>query len=421
MASRENEGRCWCLTFITIIFTYVTLETIFFFLATTAQPQTDGQAGEQFFTDSTPDPESTSLTSGDLPEVQTSASNPPEATTSTSPTQPSNIDYEATNMPESSTLEPASNLDGTSEPDAEQMTASPVPQDEEDQTAITKLPTEEAQDDPKDSSAPDATSSTDDPQTGEDDVPQNPVTQDSDDQGTTIPTANPNVQEHDQSNNDAETEVEGTTPSTVDTHVDDDTLTSRPQDVDGQATTTAQPIDQGQDDATPEPTQLTTDALTNGDDVTSNPLPQGVDDQTTTATTKPAGQELDDAITEATPTYQTGLEDVTKSPTDEVQDGTTAESTPEVSTADPLNVTPDTTIVTLKPQDKPVPPTVLPAKPDQERPGTKPEIKPQNPSGNIDDTTGYQGGKNINAVQEKDFLGHYLFFIFSVRQTLLWS
>lgn len=374
----------------------------FFFLVTIAQPPTDGQAVEQSLTDSTPEPESTNLASGDLPEVPTSASNTPEATTSTSPAQPSHVDSEVTDMPLSSTREPTSSLEGTSGPNEEDLTASPLPQDDDDQTDVTKLPTEEAQDDPKENSVPDATSSTNDAQTRGDDVPQNPVTQDSDDHKTTIPTADPIVEGQVQSNDDAKTED---TPSTGDaqTHVDDDTPTSQPQDVDDPATTTTQPIDQGQDDAIPETTHSTTDALTNEDDVTSIPLLQDVDDQTT-ATTKPTDQELDDttddALTEATPNSQTGLEEVTKSPTDEVQDGTTAETTPEVSTADPLNVTPDTPEVTQKPQDKPVPSTVLPAKPDHDMPGTKPEVKPPNPSGNSDDTTGYQGGKNTTVMQD---------------------
>lgn len=374
-------------------------QTVFSIPAPTTQPQPDGQTGEQSLTDSIPDLESANPTSGDLPEVPTSASDPPEAEAPTNPTQPSDVNIEATGMPALFTQEPESLLEWTSAPNAEDVTDSPLLQEHDDQTAVTKLPTEEVQD-----AVSDATSSTVDAQTRGDDVPQNPVTHDSDGQETTTPTTNPIVPGQDQSNDDAKTEA---TPPSDDaqTNADDDTPTTRPQDVDDQATTTAQPIDQGQDDAMTETTQSTTDAMTNGDDVTSIPLPQDVDDQTTATTTKePTDQESDDmtadAVTEATPVSQSGSVDVTRSPTDEVQEGTTAESTGEVSTADPLNVTPDTTKVTLKPQDRPVPSTALPAKPDQDMPGIKPEGKPL--SGNIDDTTGYQGGKDITVMHRQE-------------------
>lgn len=300
------------------------------------------------------------------PEVPTTASNPPEATASTGPTQPSDINSDASGMPASSTLEPASILEGALGPNAEDVTASPLPQDDQN------------------NSVPERTPSTDDAQTRGDDVPKNPLPQDSDDQATTT-TANPIVQEQDQSNDDAELEA---TTSTGDTQTD-------------------------------------------GDDATPTPLPQDVDEQTTPTSIKPTDPGLDDttddALPEATPDSQTGSRDVTKSPTDQAQDGTTADNTLEVTTADPLNVTPEPTKAPLKPQDKPVPSTVLPAKPDQDTPGTKPGVRPLNPAGNVDDTTGYQGdasndtnlcsGQPVSAVTTLKngtvavFRGHFFWYL----------
>lgn len=286
-----------------------------------------------------------------------------------------------TGTPVSSTQEPPSTPAGTSGPSGEGVTASPLPQDGNVPTSVTKQPTEEAQD-----------------QTRGDELPQNPVTQEA-----STPTENPIVQGQDQSNDDAQTEATRL-PGDAQTDVDDDATTSRPQDADDQATTTTQPTVQGPDEALPETTPSVTDALTNGDDVTSTPLYQDLEDQTTTATIKPTDQgldeTLDDAPTEATPDSQTGSEDVTKPPTVELQGVTTTENIPEVSTANPMNVTPDTK-VTLQPQDKPVPSTVLPVNPDQNVPGTKPEVQPLSPSGNIDDTAGFQGGKNITVMHKK--------------------
>ncbi|XP_075872123.1 proteoglycan 4b isoform X2 [Nelusetta ayraudi] len=399
------------------------------------------------------------------PEVPTTASNPPEATASTGPTQPPDINSDASGMPASSTLEPASILDDAPEPNAEDVTASPLSQDEQD------------------NSVPEGTPSTDDAQTRGDDVPRNPLPQDSDDQATPT-TVKPIVQEQDQSNDDAKLEAtpstddaqtdgddvaptplpqdvdEQTTPTTIkptdpglddtkddakpeatpstddaQSDGDDAAPTPLPQDVDDQANASTQPIDQGQDDtkddAKPEATPSTDDAQTDGDDAAPTPLPQDVDGQATPTTIKPTDPGLDDtkddALPEATPSTDTGSKDVTKSPTAQAQDGTTADNTLEVTTADPLNVTPEPTKAPLKPQDKPVPSNVLPAKPDQDAPGTKPGVRPLNPAGNVDDTTGYQGdgsndtnlcsGQPVSAVTTLRngtvavFRGHFFWFL----------
>lgn len=94
-------------------------------------------------------------------------------------------------------------------------------------------------------------------------------------------------------------------------------------------------------------------------------------------------QELD-ALTTPVPT-----------PTDAVQDDTADDITPGVTAVDSLNVTPDPTKATSKPQDKPEPYKPPPAKPTLTKPSSKPEVKPLDTAqtANIDNPRDYQAGK----------------------------
>lgn len=156
-----------------------------------------------------------------------------------------------------------------------------------------------------------------------------------------------------------------------DTQTKDVTASPVPQDIDEQTNAIPQPTDEAQDeikdDSKPEATASPPNTQTNAEDVTAGPVPQDVDEQTT-----------------ASP-----------EPADQAQDDTKDDNKPEVATADPLDVTPEPSKAPPKPQDKPAPSKLPPAKPAQDKPSSKPEIKPLNPAPSVDDTTGYQAGKNI--------------------------
>lgn len=158
-----------------------------------------------------------------------------------------------------------------------------------------------------------------------------------------------------------------TSPPDTQTKAEDVTASPVPQDVDEQTTAGPQSTDQAQDEITddskPEATASPSDTQTNAEEVATRPAPQDVDEQT--------------------------------EPTGQAQDDTKHDNKPEVATADPLDVTAEPTKAPPKPQDKPAPSKLPPAKPAQDKPSSKPEIKPLDPAPSVDDTAGYQAGKNI--------------------------
>ncbi|XP_068446243.1 proteoglycan 4b [Clinocottus analis] len=123
------------------------------------------------------------------------------------------------------------------------------------------------------------------------------------------------------------------------------------------------------------------------------------------------------------------------SSTDAVQRDTTEDDTPGMTTARPLNVTPDPTKrpappkATSKPQSQPDPHAPLPTKPNLVKPSSEPETKPLDPALtlNTDDLTDYQAddnndtnlcsGRPLGAVTTLSngtmvvFRGHYFWFL----------
>uniref|UniRef100_A0A3P8SIC8 Proteoglycan 4b n=1 Tax=Amphiprion percula TaxID=161767 RepID=A0A3P8SIC8_AMPPE len=169
--------------------------------------------------------------------------------------------------------------------------------------------------------------------------------------------------------------------------------------------------------ATPEETTSNPNTEDNSSDVTTSPPSSLADVEDDSTNISPEGSELDAATTDL------------PSSTAAVQDDTTHDVPPEITTADPLKVTPKPTNTptsepTTKPQDKPDPYKPLPDKPT-----SKPETKPLDveQTSNIEDTRGFQGddsndtnlcsGRPVGAVTTLRngtvavFRGHYFWFL----------
>ncbi|XP_022066195.2 proteoglycan 4b isoform X1 [Acanthochromis polyacanthus] len=169
--------------------------------------------------------------------------------------------------------------------------------------------------------------------------------------------------------------------------------------------------------ATPEETTSNPNTESNSGDVTTGPPSSLADVKDDSTNISPEGSELDPATTDL------------PSSTAAVQDNTTDDVPPEITTADPLKVTPKptnppTSEPSSKPQDKPDPYKPLPVIPT-----SKPETKPLEveQTSNVDDTRGFQGddsndtnlcsGRPVGAVATLRngtvavFRGHYFWFL----------
>ncbi|XP_044055124.1 proteoglycan 4b isoform X2 [Siniperca chuatsi] len=175
----------------------------------------------------------------------------------------------------------------------------------------------------------------------------------------------------------------------------------------------------------------------------SNPKPDDIEDNAEDVTPGPPSSlaDLEDPSNSITPAASRNLSELDAltthilSSTDAVQDDTTDDATPRVTTAEPLNVTPEltkptTSEATSKPQDKPDPVKPTPAKPTLAKPSSKPETKPLDSTAQtltVDDPRNYQGddsndtnlcsGRPVSAVTTLRngtivvFRGHYFWFL----------
>ncbi|XP_070765717.1 proteoglycan 4b [Enoplosus armatus] len=165
---------------------------------------------------------------------------------------------------------------------------------------------------------------------------------------------------------------------------------------------------------------------------TSNPEPDDTENnaEDVTAGTPPSLADLEDPSISVTPAGSGNLSELDgltthiPSSTDAAQDDTTDDVKPGVTTADPLNVTPEPTKPTSKLQDKPDPFKPKPAKPTSSKPETKP-LDTQTLT--IDDPRNYQAddsndtnlcsGRPVSAVTTLRngtmvvFRGHYFWFL----------